>query len=654
MKRGLPHDLLFSEAEAPMKVIWLTLLALVLRFVWYDAQPLWTDEVITWEFARATWDGLLFRLLYDASPPGFYLLLKGWLQAVPGDASMRWLPALFGALTVPLTYLLGARLHGKAAGLLAGLLLTLNPLHLVYSNEVRYPTLLVFLLTAQTLAFVAVVRRGRWRDYAAWSLLSAASLWVQYFTLFVLVVEVAYTLVIWRKAGDRLWRLGAAVVAVALLFLPWLTEFGMQLARGKSSREFFSLWQELFLGPTFLLLGGSEWSLPAFFGLTPEQAGYLPLTLLLLAPFAAVLIYGLRQDRTTEPKRLLTALVLGPFILLLIAGLLLPMFRPKYLLPILPPLCVLLGVGLITLEQRRRLVGWVLTAALLVLSAYGIFLGQTDPGLRKEPWDQVSGTLRQEAKEGDVVAVPNDYYSIALTRKLPAGLPVEAIVCRTPYEQQADRSRAFGAVTDLFRRYRRVWYVDHDAYLFDPQGEVPVALAAAGVEITRPSYLQSRHFSMRLFARDATIAEDSYSTAVDLRSGDYTQRQIVEGVIPGPPGFAWMEHQAIVRVTRKNGEDTAFACFYFHAPFFKGRPTTFILTAAGATLRKVTVTESDLVCMTATLPPAAMMHKVVDMSLISDRVFVPNEVLGDGDRSSKSVLLQRIGVTGSQCLEIAP
>lgn len=646
-KRGLPDDLFFGEREAALKVVFLSLLALLLRYLQYDLQPLWTDEVITWEFARADWNGLLLRQLYDASPPGSYLLLKWWLTFARSDTEMRLLSVLLGALTVPAAYCLGMRTLGKRAGLWAALLVAVNPLHLYYSVEVRYPALLTLLATLQLWFFAEMARRARWLWCVLWSTATAAALWVQYFTVFFIAAQIGY-LLIFQRRSKRLWpRLAVCLTAVALAFLPWVPEFLLQLSAGKPSREFFGLLQQLFLSPVFLALGGSEWSLPLLFGIPPSAMVYPLVALGLAAPAGLAVWLGMKTEREATLRRLLAFQVLGVAMLFFIAAQVLPLFRPKYLLPLLPPLAVLAGAGLTDLQQRRRWLGWALGLIVLAVSLRGVLLNPADPLLQKEPWREAAETILHHAEPGDVIAVPNDYYSLALWFALGDRWPIEAVVGRTPYEQVAAREVVAGNVQRLFARYRRIWYIDHDRRLFDPDGLAPKLLAAAGREVTRLSFPKSSHFSTRLFARDDETARESLAPVVDFRTEDYLPEQLMEGLLPGPSGFRWLGAAAEVRVARRWREDTAFACFYVHVPYFRHGPPTFTLSADRVIVRTLKVANSQLVCLEGMLAPASADRRETVLRLTVDAPFIPDEVLGDGDQQPKSVLLQRLGVSRS-------
>ncbi len=63
------------------------------------------------------------------------------------ELGLRLLPALFGVLAIPATYLVGRRLVGTRAALFAAFLLAISGIHIYYSQYARYWTL-VFLLSA--------------------------------------------------------------------------------------------------------------------------------------------------------------------------------------------------------------------------------------------------------------------------------------------------------------------------------------------------------------------------------------------------------------------------------------------------------------------------------------------------------------------------
>lgn len=72
---------------------------------------------------------------------------------------------IWAALTVLLVYLIGKRLWGKPTGLAAGLMLTITPGHVLWSQMVKHDVLAGFFATLSFLFVLKIVERGRLRDY---------------------------------------------------------------------------------------------------------------------------------------------------------------------------------------------------------------------------------------------------------------------------------------------------------------------------------------------------------------------------------------------------------------------------------------------------------------------------------------------------------
>ena len=74
----------------------------------------------------------------DIHPPLYYALLHGWTAILgTGPAALRLLSVVVGVLTIPLLYLVARRMFTRRVALLATFLLTISPLHVYYSQEVR-------------------------------------------------------------------------------------------------------------------------------------------------------------------------------------------------------------------------------------------------------------------------------------------------------------------------------------------------------------------------------------------------------------------------------------------------------------------------------------------------------------------------------------
>jgi hypothetical protein len=137
-----------------------TAVGLLLRLYARDAIPYWWDELLAVWIASAD-PATIIRTLAtpeapasDFTPPFFYLLLHSVSNAFgDGEAALRFFTALCGTLTIPATYVVGARLVSPLAGCGAACLLALSPAAIFYSQQVRCYSLLG-LLTVLTVIFL--------------------------------------------------------------------------------------------------------------------------------------------------------------------------------------------------------------------------------------------------------------------------------------------------------------------------------------------------------------------------------------------------------------------------------------------------------------------------------------------------------------------
>ncbi|SCE90803.1 Dolichyl-phosphate-mannose-protein mannosyltransferase [Micromonospora matsumotoense] len=136
-----------------------------------QAQP-WRDELATWSAATRP-VGDLFRLTrtIDASTGPYYLLLHAWTGLFGDSVVALRLPSVLAmAGAAGLTAVLGRRLFGAPAGLLAGLLFAVLPGTSRYAQEARpYALVTLFAVLATVLLVRALDRPGRLRGsfYAA-------------------------------------------------------------------------------------------------------------------------------------------------------------------------------------------------------------------------------------------------------------------------------------------------------------------------------------------------------------------------------------------------------------------------------------------------------------------------------------------------------
>lgn len=221
-------------------VIAIILFGYALRLYHLDADALWFDEI--GQAAVGMFDvktAVFGASLHNGAAPADYLLTWLALRIAHNDFIVRLPAVINGTLALALIYQLGRVLFGRATGVMAALLLAAAPLHLRYSQEVRFYALFTCVSIAATLALVLALQRSNWRHWSAYTVLLILGLYTHYFMPLVAVVQgltVAAVAFFPRQfsltsrppspAPTVRWRTLAAFAAsctiAAVAFLPWV------------------------------------------------------------------------------------------------------------------------------------------------------------------------------------------------------------------------------------------------------------------------------------------------------------------------------------------------------------------------------------------------------------------------------------------------
>jgi hypothetical protein len=140
-----------------------------------------------------------------------------------------------------------------------------------------------------------------------------------------------------------------------------------------------------------------------------------------------------------------------------------PMYSDRYLLPFVPPYCILVACGLKALKWP-----WLRLAIVLCLTLT-LLVGNWNAWrvIQREDWRWASSYVLARAEPADVVlflprwlAKPFDYYArgrLALSMDLPVPVTVQA---------------AQEVATDIAQHYKRAWLVWQRGHYSDPHGVV--------------------------------------------------------------------------------------------------------------------------------------------------------------------------------------
>lgn len=105
--------------------------AVFLYFYQLGTESLWLDELYSIHDAKR------IPAFFNRVRPVYYIFLRIWMIFGESDAWLRSLSVLFGLGSVWLTYELGCRVANRLTGIISALLLTLSPLFINHTQEVR-------------------------------------------------------------------------------------------------------------------------------------------------------------------------------------------------------------------------------------------------------------------------------------------------------------------------------------------------------------------------------------------------------------------------------------------------------------------------------------------------------------------------------------
>lgn len=481
--------------------MFLTALAIVVRFATLSARGFWLDEAITVDLVDGSLGELVERLRRYSldQPPLYYLLAWGWAKAFgTGELAMRSLPAILGGLTVPVAYLAGAQLRSPRAGLVAGLLTALSPLVIWHSQDAR-PYALVILLGGLSFAVFLrlLVDRRAW-VLALWVLVSVLAMAAHYAVGFLVVGEVLWLLFARRGLAVLV---ALAAVLVAVLLLQDHRTGGGSLGTGFWTQN-YSLTSRLLQVPAQLLVG------------------YQPPLQVVTAVVAAVLagaIIALLAVRADARERASAAVP----IFVCAVGVGLPMMiaatgqlgglTTRYLVGAWVPL-VVAGAAALVLERGRRL-GFALTALFCVLFVAIGAASAWKPKFDREDWRGAAGAIGQPGARQAIVVSPSEgVLPIGLYRPRARELPERGLAVRRI------------ALLALPRPYRTV-------------GEQPRPPRPASVEAPLPGFVEVGRRLGELYtivffrSRRPRLVTPAALTARGL--GDLSSGVLVEGASAG-------------------------------------------------------------------------------------------------------------------------
>ena len=452
----------------------LLLLAFGVRLYGLTYHSLWLDETVSVYLASFPFLEI-FRQgmsLQEPNPPLYHLALAASMRLFgSGEAAVRLVSVFAGTAYIPAIYLLARSLFSRRTALIATLLAAVNPFLVWYSQETRMYALVATLAAWALYFFLRGLETNRWRWWAAYTVLTVASLYTHLYAVFLLPAEFFFLLFHARQARSVPWR-GLVALGLSLLcFSPWLWTAWEVSGTAPSWRPALSLGAmlvaclEAFTLRQVPLAGATKI-------VTLAVLGFIALTGLLPRNLAALSRRPSWSLAGGRPGLFVALTFMVPFLSVYVLSFRLQIFTVYYLIIIVAPFLLALAAGVCWLGSIRREAGLISLVIVIFALLCGLRHNWT-LGSRKEEWRAAARYVSEHARPGDAVLCYPDYARIPFAYYYDGEQPLFAPF-GGPVAEQGDLNWAMDGLSE----YDTVWLVQSHVDSVDPKRQVESWLGA--------------------------------------------------------------------------------------------------------------------------------------------------------------------------------
>ena len=348
--------------ESSLALLSVVLLGTVLRLVALGHKSFWLDEIASVAISRRPGPVFWHFLWHDEGNMAlYYVLLKPWLHFGYGEATVRLLSVITGAVAIPIMYGLGSRLFGRRVGILSAGLLAVNACAVAVSQEARAYSFVVLFVLLSTYLFVRLIEEPSSCAVLLYAFVAGLTCYFHYYGVLVPAAHAVSIMAI--PATRRRWKpLLLAWTVIALLAAPILWLIHAQDV-GHISWLQPPSWLELYHLGVFLAADGGKAIGGVLLGLELILAGFF-----VAACRSAWRAAG--DDLLRWRYALVASAVVMPILLTLLVSIVRPAFYHRFLIICLPGWLLTIAVGALHI----RVGAWrvVAIACVCILSLFSM------------------------------------------------------------------------------------------------------------------------------------------------------------------------------------------------------------------------------------------------------------------------------------------
>jgi len=388
------------------------ILGIGLRLAFLDRNSLWYDEAFTFGIHSSLAVDARGYVFLEGQGPLYYYALDLWSYFFNGDSvfSLRLFSALMNILTILVLYLAGNLFFSPRAALWSALILSISPLHLWYSQEIRGYTLVTLLTLLSITCFILALEKEKKTYWAAFIFFSLLSLLISYHTSLILLGMFVSPMVIKKlRANWKNFFISCTIIAVCFspcAIIITLSQF----------KIFTSKLNWIVKPPPLAIL----------FTFFEFNLGYSSINLLYFISsliIAYLLITGFWKKELSDEKqlrlKLLVLIVSFSAILTFIISLAVPIYITRYLLPLSVLYYLILGVAIENCQHKFKKIAVFILIVITGISCLYYYQNNFQHHLgsyTKYPFhhgvhrkssdiEEIMEIFNRNAKEGDVLAV---------------------------------------------------------------------------------------------------------------------------------------------------------------------------------------------------------------------------------------------------------
>lgn len=440
-------------------------------------QSLWLDEAIN---VLAVKSYSLFDLITqyaraDFHPPGWFIILWFWGKIFGYSEIIVRLPSvIFGVITIYVTYLIGKKLVSKNLGLIAALLIGVNPLHLYYSQEARMYALAALAVSVNVLLFLKLIK-GEKLNLIVLIFSNFLVLMSDYVAYLIFPAELVVILITRKIATSSakggllaMTWLGCLIVA-GILSIWWLPAFLGQLNVGSVASANLPTWKFIngafdfkTLPLTFVkfIIGRISLADKLLYGVVLLPVGSL---------FIFLLYRGVKSINDFS-RKLLIALITVPLFIATAISFVVPIFSYFRILYVLPLFLILVSLGILSMKKLKYIFLWFV----ILIELFCALVYLSNPLYQREDWKGLVSFFRDKPAlvlfESSGTLPPFDYYA-------EGNLNAKGALKNFPAKSSSD-------VADLSGINKDVFLVNYLIEISDPNRLVAKRLAELGYKQT--------------------------------------------------------------------------------------------------------------------------------------------------------------------------